>query len=301
LTSVSILDFAQAEVIAVIGLLRAYVDEFNDYTDPACDFFGMQGLVGPVEAWHRLQCKWEDALDCCGLSHFHSTDLQAREGEFRGWTNYQSERLMSLLINIVRENMGEFHLLGSAVFMSSYKFLPQYRSCHLKNPYFLCAMSAMSDATRVSHYHFGDTPVEFVFDQKSKHQQWINLAYDDVLLTKYGHLCAAKSMANHRLVSPVQVADLVAYEAGKYIQARMRRSDALEPEFTDLRWPIQRMSPLFWGSDTTLYNWHALMLVTDFWNNYRNYCRFNGIATEETHEQRKRRIQEIRRSHEQEV
>ena len=257
----------------------------------------MQGLVGTVEAWHRLQCKWEDALECCGIKHFHATDLQAREQEFKGWSNVQSERLLGLLVGIVKENLPEFYLLGSAVFMSSYGYVPEYRRRLLRNPYFLCCMSAMSDATRFSHEYFGDKPIEFIFDQKSKHKQWIDAAYDQVLLTKYGHLCAAKSMVNHRLVSPVQVADLVSYETEKYIARRIPQDTVEDIAFQRLRWPMQQLHSLFWGSDTTLYNWHGLMLVTDVWGNYKRLCKFLGVKAEETYDERKRRLQEIRQNY----
>ena len=301
--SVSILEFAQAEVVAVIDLLRVYLDEFNDYENENCVFFGMHGLIGPVQAWHRLQGRWEDALACCGAKHFHATDFDGNWGEFVGWSDYQKQRLMVFLTNIIRENLADFHLLGSAVFMSAYNRLPKYRSRSLRNPYFLCAVSAMSDATRLSHDFYGDKPIEFVFDQKAKHMQWINAAYDDVLLTKYGHLCAAKSQANHRHVSPVQVADFVAYEAGKYMQQRIKDVAVLGNKDLppgELRWPMQKLTSLFWGSDTTLYNLHALMMVTDFWDNYKRSRRLieGSKKIEETYDERKRRIQEIRQHYE---
>ena len=169
--------------------------------------------------------------------------------------------------------------------------MPEYRKVHLQNPYFLCAVSVMTDSTRFAHYDFGDRPVEFVFDQKIKHQQWINQAYDQVLRTKWGHLCAAKSMADRRMVSPLQVADLVAYESKKYIEERLQNGDA-----SDLRWPMLQLRELFYGSETTLYNWHGLLLVSDFWGNYQRLCDHLKVPTRETYAERKRRIQEIRQN-----
>src|SRR5882672_1372836 len=126
MASVNVLEFAQAEVLAVIGLLRAYVDEFSDYTNVDCKAFGMSGLVGPVAAWHQVQCEWEDALDCCGVDEFHSTDLHSLEDKFKGWTVYQRERLMALLVGIVRRNLPSFKFLATASVMSSWKYLPEY-------------------------------------------------------------------------------------------------------------------------------------------------------------------------------
>lgn len=272
----------------VISPLRAYLDEFDDYTNNACRAFGFSGLIGPVHEWHKLQCKWEDALECCGVNHFHAIDLQALEGEYNGWTATQRERLVSLLVTIVQEQLSGFRLLGSANAMSSYKYLPEYRRRHLRSPYFLGAVSVMSDATRFAHYDFGDERVEFIFDQKSKHVKTLNDAYDDVLKTRWGYLCTAVSQADHRLVSPVQVADLVAYESKKYIEARMANPKA--EDVRGLRWPMEQLKQLFYGGDTTWYNWHGLMLVTDFWGNYHQLCKFLKVDTKETHDERRRRF-----------
>lgn len=268
------------------SFLRAYIDEFDDYTNAACTAFGFSGLIGSVHEWHKLQCRWEDALECCDVKHFHATDLQALEGEYKGWTANQRERLVSLLVGIVQEQMPNFRLLGSANAMSSYKYLPEYRRRHLKSPYFLGAVSVMSDGARFAHYDFADKPVEFIFDQKSKHVSILNDAYNDVLKTRWGHLSAGFSRANHRLVSPVQVADLLAYESKKYIESRMANVEA-----TDLRWPMEQLKKLFYGGDTTWYNWHGLMLVTDFWGNYRRLCKWLRVDTRETHDERRQRLQ----------
>jgi hypothetical protein len=293
-SAVDIREFAQAEVIAVVSVLRAYLDEFDDYENPNCVVYGIQGMVGPVHLWHQLQCNWEDALECCGVKYFHATDLNSSNGEFKGWTMQQRHQLTNLLVKVVRDNLSGFRLLGSAMFMSSYKKLPEYRRCKLRNPYFLSAVSVMSDAVRFSHFEFGNRPVEFIFDQKTKHTHWIDEAYDDVLSTKWGHLCAARSMANHRLVSPVQIADLVAYETEKYIAKRVKQTDSKDLEPGEFRWQMKELKELFFPSDTTLYTWHALMLVTDFWGNYKRMCNALNIKTEETHNERKNRLQEIR-------
>lgn len=283
----------------MFSVLRAYIDEFDDYQNEKCVCFGMQGLVGTVSAWHRLQCRWEDALECCRVKYFHATDLQASEGEFRGWTRYQRERLVSMLLNSLCDIQGEFWLLGAGIMMSSWRLLPEYRRRFVRNPYFLSAFSLMHDATRFSHFDFGGKPIEFVFDQKLKHQHWIDDAYSEAQKGKYGHLCAAKSMASHKLVPPVQIADFIAYEAEKYIHRRIARASDQELTEEDLRYPLKQLRPLFMASDTTLYNWHGLMLTTDFWGNYKRLCRHVlRIKVEESYGERFKRIRAVRQNYE---
>jgi hypothetical protein len=262
--SVSIFEFAQAEIVAIVRpLLRAYLDEFNDHTDEQCEEFGIVGLMGPVREWHKLQAKWEDALECCGIRWFHATDLQSFEGEFQGWSAVQRERLLGMLVRVVQESAPGMRFLASANSMKAYRRLPQYRKNATKTPYYLSAVSVMSDGARFAHEHFGDRPIEFIFDQKTKHYHLLDGAYKEVLQTEHGHLCAGFSQASHKLVSPVQVADLMAYEASKYL-AIIRGRLSLD----NLRWPMKQLQTLFFGSETTWFNEHGLMLVTDFWGNY---------------------------------
>lgn len=291
---VSILEFAQADIVCMISLLKAYLDEADDYTSNNCICFGIHGLVAPVQAWHVLQCQWEDVLECNGIEAFHATDMAAAEKEFRGWSDYQKKHLTAQLVRVIKNNATEFRLLGSGVVMSSFNYLPEYRRRHLRNPYFTAAISVMFDATRFSHQEYEDRPIEFVFDQKLKHKQWIDSAYEGVLATKWGHLCAARSMADHKLVSPVQIADFVAYEAEKYIKSRFRSPDATDLSMKEMRWPFKQLMGLFMASDTTLHTWHSLMLITDFWGNYRRLCEARGTKIGETSDERFRRIQELR-------
>ena len=226
------------------------------------------GLIGTVHEWHKLQAKWEDALDCCRVSAFHATDLQSSEEEFKGWTVAQRERLLDLLVRVVQESMTELRFLASANAMDAYRRLPRYRKRATKTPYYLSAVSVMSDGARFAHEHFGDRPVEFIFDQKIKHYHLLDGAYKEILQGKYGHLCAGFSQASHKLVSPVQVADLMAYESSKYLSIVRGK---LSPE--NLRWPMAQLKDLFFGSETAWFNEHGLLLVTDFWGNYERAYR----------------------------
>jgi hypothetical protein len=240
------------------------LDEFNDHTDKRCEEFGIVGLIGPVHEWHKLQAKWEDALDCCGVGAFHATDLQGLEKEYKGWTESQRQRLIGLLVRIVQESMAGFRLLASATWLPAYRNLPNYRRRLIRTPYYLCAVAVMSDGARFARYHFGGQPVEFVFDQKTKHKHLLSDAYDEVLQTSHGDLCAAFSQADHRMISPIQVADLMAYESARFLHAAIRKE--VPPE--TLRWPMRQLENLFFGSESSWFNHHGLMLVTDFWGNY---------------------------------
>src|SRR5437867_2235999 len=231
----------------MLKFLRAYIDDTGDYSDKRCDAFGMLGLVGAVPDWHKLQAKWEDALECCGVTRFHATDLQALEGDYSGWTKAQRERLVSLLVRIVQESMAGFRLVGGSVALIDYRCLPAYRKDCLDGEYSLCAMTAMMQAVWRSEEDFDNKPVEFIFDQRMKQVGALNIAYDQVS-QRYPGMCLGLTRGDHRMVSPIQVADLVAYESKKYLDSKLGISS-----LTELRWPVQQLEQLFFGSKAALY------------------------------------------------
>jgi hypothetical protein len=245
-------------------VLRAYIDDTGDWNDANCVAFGMSGLIGPVHEWHKLQAKWEDALDCCGSVRFHATDLQNLAQDYSGWTTFQRERLVGLLVRVVQESMVNLRLIGATVLMPDYKNLPEYRKNILGSPYHLCSLWAMLQATWKVQEDFCGEEVEFVFDQRQKQTHVLGDAYGAVLKTEYGSLCRGWTKADHRKVSLIQVADLTAYESKKYLDGRLSGKSRLE----DVRWPVEQLENLFFHSKAALFNRHALWLASDIWNTY---------------------------------
>jgi len=266
--SVSIVDFAQAETLAMITLLRTYIDEFGDYNDTSCATFGMIGMVGAVHSWHKLQPKWEDALECCGVTRFHGTDLENYQEDYEGWTRSQRERLLSLLIRVVQEDIDNFRMIGCVTIMADYRRLPNYRKERTKNPYYMSAVIAMQQALFKATEDFASKPIEFIFDQRHKQVKLLNDAYDEVSkASSSGHLCTALSRANHRTVTLLQVADLFAYEAKKHIDGTLAGKTPV-----DVRWPVKQLDTIFSRPGKSLLDQHGLMLITDYWGNYeRSY------------------------------
>ena len=252
-------------------MLRAYIDDTGDPNDLNCVAFGMSGLVGPVHEWHKLEAKWEDALECCGITRFHATDLQTLEGDYAGWSTFQRDRLVGLLVSVAQESMINLRLIGSSVLMPDCRNMPEYRKKILGSPYSLCSVWAMLQATWKANEDYNRQEIEFIFDQRQKQTQMLSDAYDAVIRTESAHLCLGWTKADHRKVSPIQVADLVAYESKKYLDGRIAGKNRYE----DLRWPVEQLDNLFFHSKAALFNRHALWLASDIWGNYEKASDFH--------------------------
>src|ERR1700687_3744513 len=262
----------------MLDLLRAYVEETSDHPEDNVVSFDVVGLIGPVHEWHKLQSKWEDALECCQVHRFHGTDLGSLERDYKGWTPYQRERLISLLVRVVQESMSNLRLIGANTVMKDFRDLPEGRKMAARDPYFLGVVWTMLQATWKAEEEFGGLPVEIIFDQKHKQVATLNDAYDQVLSTKVGHLLAGFTRGNHRFVSPIQVADLTAYESKKYLDAKLENKNPI-----DLRWPLKQLEDLFFGSKAALFNTHGLMLATDFEGDYQRMRESFGGKRNEVH------------------
>jgi hypothetical protein len=168
--------------------------------------------------------------------------------------------------------MDTLRLIGSTILMPDYRRLPKYRQ-KLSNPRELCAMWAMLQATWRANEDFGNQNVEFIFDQRQKQIKTLSETYDAVLKTEHGHLCLGWGQVDHRKVSPVQAADLVAYESKKYLDGRL----AGKGRFEELRWPVKQLENMFFKSKAGNFDYKTLWLSSDVWGNYGKAKRFLGL------------------------
>jgi hypothetical protein len=250
-------------------MLRMFADETGDHRDPATQVFGVVGIVGKVHTWHQLQSSWEDVLECNGIRAFHATDVENFGGEFSGWTSSQRERLISMLVRVVQEHINELRFVGAMMVMSEYDKLPEDRKNNLGNIYKFGCMNAISGALNVAGEDFEGDAIQFIFDQKQKHERLQDEAYHEIRsVNPFGNLCAGITRGNHRLVSPIQVADLFAYESNKYAKGRLAGKTR-----DDLRWPAKQFDEhLEKGKIILLYH-HSLMLCTDFDGSYEKQLK----------------------------
>ncbi len=257
---INILDFADAihgskARLRILGMLRSYFDDTGDPKDVTCRVFGIVGLLAPASVWHATQAEWEDVLECFNIEAFHAVDFAHFTEQFTGWTEYERQRLLAALVEVIQRRIGAFALIRSAVVMQDFKRLNELQLQRARDPYFLCAHWAFGDSLSKAEKRWNGEPISFVFDRRNKSKHYLLDAWNQVVDEHpLGHLCSALTQADHRQVSPVQVADLFAYESNKYINGTM---DGKAPD--DLRWPVEQLRELFKGG--ALFNYQILTRV----------------------------------------
>ena len=166
---------------------------------------------------------------------------------------------MTLLVGVIQSHIREIKLVGSVVVLDDWRRLTLERQQRLANPYQFCVTWAMLQSTWRSAEDFNEKEIEFIFDHEQKQVEHLNAAYEAVRkMGEDGHLCIGLTRADHRKVTPVQVADLFAYEAYKYAIGKL---EGKLPE--DIRWPIAQLKELIDASKAAWFDYHSLMLVSD--------------------------------------
>jgi hypothetical protein len=224
--------------------VRAFFDDTGNANDESSQVFGVVGLVAPSSAWHILQAQWEDVLECHKIESFHAVKFAHFREQFDGWTEYQRKELLSDLVRVVQARIDEIAVVVSVVVMEDYKRLTETQKKRARSPYFVCANWCIIEALHHSEDRWKGKPVALVFDQGSKIVGELNDACSEN--RKYhplGSLCESVTRGDHRQISPIQVADLLAYETNKYVTGKL---NGLRPR--DVRWPVRQLRKLLYGA-----------------------------------------------------
>jgi hypothetical protein len=206
-------------------MLRAYLDESGSYGDTRV--LAVAGYIATPAEWRRLELDWDLAMREFGLRNgFHMTDFECRQGEFKKLSNDDRARLIARLVDLIlRRNMRGF---GSAVLLSDYDVVaPSDRDGILRSPYLLCFEHCVREMASLAAWQSdrtGNSPeadkVKFICDQHSQ--------YSRPAVRRYNGLKMDERWANRKRLGPIsfessrtnmplQVADILAYEAFKHI------------------------------------------------------------------------------------
>ncbi len=127
------------------------------------------GFLGPAEYWVRVQDEWSAVLRQHGVTCFHMTDFENRQGEFRGWSNPRRESVIKQLIGILKRNT--FLLVGTGLLLSHYSSFSKEDQRMLGHPYAISAKIAtalmfrwMEKAAKTLGSEFANVPVGFFFE-----------------------------------------------------------------------------------------------------------------------------------------
>jgi len=225
------------------------------------------GWTAEEKQWKRLEKLWQKAIayenrslpDHMKISRYHAAEMNANDGEYKGWENeqYRKLRFTKKLFKIVSN--GKMAAIACGIDLKAFFTLfPEHAPNDLSAPYVLCMKMLMLEIAKALEREPGadDYRVALVHD----HGDW-----DKQALEGYNLMVDDKQWEHrHRFVSitpltwrddvGLQSADLIAYEAMRWLDDRLWTG-------RDMRIPLQKLTEMNGHMYGTYFNREALELL----------------------------------------
>lgn len=220
-------------------VLHAYLDDSGTHSDsPWCV---IAGYFGSEQKWTRFHSKWRSVLDSFGVEEFHANRFwSAVDGgnisEYRGWDKERASKFIQKLLNVIEDSTRIFPV-SCSVQMEEWNKLTRNEKAYLtgarhdsqgtlltpgapNKPFFLPFLTAIST---VMDYCNPGHAVNFSFDSSPHFSGYAAQYFEELKswdIEKYKRLGTIR-FEDSKKATPVQAADLLAYEGYQYGMARL--------------------------------------------------------------------------------
>lgn len=186
--------------------------------------FALGAAVAKGVDWTWIKRDWKRCLErkntqlrqegrpC--ISSYHASDCESRFEEFRGWERAEKDRFITELISIVRAH--HIHLVGFSVDLDELAAVfPQIHPDYLERAaYGMLAWLTFPEVVKDAKHLHKSPEISVVYDQGHVTQHMM-LAYGRMISSRpFGPMFKSIEKASRELL-PLQVADLIAFEAMK--------------------------------------------------------------------------------------
>lgn len=255
-----------AFVQKVFVMLQVYVDDSGTHDDSyACV---VAGYFGGVNRWKEFERRWKEVLEKSKIHEFHAREFWKRDsingggvGKYRHLDRDSLDQIKNDLLTVIEKT--EIYPFAHGVVRSVWdrltdrekKFLSGGDSTNIArasaNPMYFIFQTAVSRA--VDHCKPGIT-AHFVVDQNQLTETWTALCHRQIRglaerESKIANRIGELTFADSRIATPLQAADLLAYEAHRY--CRLSKGDSKHPASDVYRRATRRMKSKddFWLFD----------------------------------------------------
>lgn len=198
----------------VMASFAAYFDESGTHGSPV---LALACCIATVEQWVEFSREWDEVLKQEGLTHFHMSKFEARQGEFKGWDNARRLRVQKRLLGIIarRVNVGMF----CAVNLAAYdEFVTDRWRANYGSPYHFCVKICLSFIAMWAQHYQRKEPLAYIIEQGAGYNNEINRQFCAVSANeKMRNFFRLGSLTfdDKKRALPLQAADLLTYEIWK--------------------------------------------------------------------------------------
>lgn len=201
-------------------MLTAYFDESGSKDTL---LLTIAGYLSDERRWKRFEREWAKALKEHGAQYLHMKEFAQCKGEFKNWPEWKRRALMGQLTWIIKSN-AQFRV-GSIVPCEAFKTTVGSLDPNdtRLSPFWLCFQSCLSTLVKYCQNQTISDDIALVFDVNNESSRHATGFFTSFKQSPNGNQLVSLSFADDKKVSPLQAADLLAYEFNKYHQGFVRK------------------------------------------------------------------------------
>jgi len=224
--------------------LTSYMDETGHSDDPNLDYVGMAGFVAPSGSWEVFDTGWKDLMRNAGLREpFHMKDFAHSRGQFKQWKGNEPLRraLFGSAMKLIIETGAT--PIGALVSLSAFRSLTAAQQQSFLDPYYLVFQTVTRGAAIEAVFEDSQEKVAMIYahhpeygtDAGRAEQLWqaVKKHYE------HGDRMGSYQSASPDELSPLQAADIFAYELSHEFENRIKRPTA------DMRWGLRQIVGMY--------------------------------------------------------
>jgi len=253
-----------------MALFKFYCDESYD-SDPHQDSdrvlsaaknpyipktYVVGGFFTDEIAWGKIERSWDWKNARVGVSRFHASYLNARDGEYKGWGKNRQIRYAKDMLRILKKQGRRLHAVSCGMLVREYEQVISERGrLSLGNPYIACFKTCVAMIARGMNDPRGgfypDDQFAVILDRNEFQTEAVDIFYkmkDTVVFRDRNRLATCTPGAAEE-VSPLQTADLIAYDTFRLLHSAkggvLKARKSLESMFDK-----NGFQGLYYGRDT---------------------------------------------------
>ncbi len=205
-----------------LAVLIAYFDESGSKDTPLVT---IAGYLSDERRWKRFEREWASALKEHGAKYLHMKEYAQRRGEFKGWPEWKRRALMRKLTWVIKSNV-QFRLGAVVPCEACKQTVGSINPNDTRlSPFCLCFVHCLSGIAGYCQKCKITDDIALVFDENnesSKHATGFYTSFRQSNAPNRNQFVSL-SFADDKKVTPLQAADLLAYELNKYHRGYVRK------------------------------------------------------------------------------
>lgn len=204
-----------------MAMFSVYLDASSDKDKLA---LSIGAYIATVEQWREFAREWKDLLAEYGIEMMHATDLEASQGQFRGWKKDRKISLQKRVTGIINRRVN----IGVAASIPYSDYNAEVTGDHLLvcgSPYNYCFNLVLTQIGAWIDKYRRDQPMQYVFEQGDYglHECFnaLNNQKKRKIDNRKRYLIEGWSSQDKRKMIQLQAADVLAYEQMKHFANRV--------------------------------------------------------------------------------